>query len=111
MSRAIAVKYAKVYAKEIGIEGDYGASGVDDNTAYNAFCEFMSNRGNENTATYLNIAHQLYMWYSIATVRKAEHAWGFGVRPPKIDVDLMVYGYENGSTLPKFKGEKRTYSK
>ena len=60
MSRSLAIKYAKSFAKDLGIEGEYGATGVDDNTAYNAFCKFMSNRGNENTGAYRNIAYELY---------------------------------------------------
>lgn len=109
MSRSVAVKYARIYAKELGIDGLFNAKGVDDNTAYNAFCQFMGDRANEESSTYWNISHQLYLWHSLASVRKMEHSWGFGIRPPKSAVDLMVYGYRNGSTSPKFKGTYKEY--
>lgn len=109
MSRKLAVKYARVFAEDMGIVGDFGPSGVDENTAYNAFCKFMSNKDNHETSAYLNISHDLYLWHSVASIRKAEQSWGFGVRPNKMFADLIVHGYENGSTLPKFKGDKKKY--
>jgi hypothetical protein len=109
MSRALAIKYARSYANEIGISGEnFGARGVDDNTAYNAFCAYMSNPINQDKATYWNISHDLYMWHSLAAIRKAEYSWGFGVRPTKEFVELIQYGYQNGSTLPKFKREEKS---
>jgi hypothetical protein len=50
------------------------------------------------------------MWHSIASVRSMERSWGFGVRPPKPVVDLLVSGYKNGSTLPNFQADKLEYN-
>lgn len=108
-SGKLATKYGKSFADKLGITGEFGVEGVDDVTARNAFHKFMSNPDNENTGTYAQITHELFFWHSLSEVRKLEHWLGFGIRPPKHYVDLVVYGYEKGSTLPKYKSKRLKY--
>lgn len=111
MSLAIARKYGRVFAKELGVTGSFGAEGISDFDAQKTFCIFMSDPANQDTATYWNISHQIYMWHSIASIRSLERKIGFGIRPMKIDVDLMVHAYEKGtiSGSPKFINNPRQY--
>ena len=105
-SGRLATKYGKLFADDIGVLGEFGTKGVDDVTARNAFHKFMTNPENEHTSVYMNIAHQLYFWHSLADVRALEYWLDCGIRPPKQYVELINYGYERGSTLPKFKKEQ-----
>lgn len=102
-SGRLATKYGKAYADKLGIKGEFGTQGVDDVTARNAFHVFMTDPRNEETSTYANIAHQLYFFHSLADVRALEYWLGYGIRPPQHYVDLVIYGLENGSTLPNFR--------